>query len=515
MRLKVFTALMYTFSLFSSCGISEKQNNAETGSTPKLIVSKLNPHLLETIEGKPVFLNNYTVWKLLRNGSREDMKELAVWLKENKFNAMALMILDFDIIDPGKNYYGDFAFELDKNGFPNPLKPIVTDGVNPLIKGEYDFWDNIDYLVNLTDSVGLYVCLHPAWGDWFSGKYRGEPDSCIIFNELNAYQYGHWLGERYRGKQNIIWMLGGDRSAVYDLKTRWAGNEIYDYRKLYNLMAKGLADGENGVADNFEGVPDYSNLLISYHPRKWAPNSSEWFHNEPWLKVNSIQDNALDQVQSVPNDYNLKPIKPTWLYEGMYEGSITTWGIRYQAYQTVFSGAFGHTYGSEGNWRFPKNWRELIQLPGSMQMKHLYHVAREIWTDKQYLSRTPDQLLIVGDQGKTIGDGTTNHGNGGGSVNKKNNARSDRITAIRGSDGSWVMVYSANGRDITLDLSKLTGKLNAYWFNPQTGMWWVDGVEVTEMSSFRKKIKVGSGEMQFYPPGVATEGNDWVLVLRV
>ncbi|MEL7589148.1 MAG: glycoside hydrolase family 140 protein [Prolixibacteraceae bacterium] len=481
----------------------------------RLVVSKENPHLLETEDGKPVFLNNYTVWQLLRNGSREDIREFAGILKQNKYNVMSLMILDLDRQIPGQNFYGDQAFEAGENGLPDPAKPVTTAGSNPLKDREYDFWDHLDYVIETAAKTGLYVSLHPAWGDWFSGKYSGEPDSAIIFNEKYAYQYGYWLGKRYRDKHHIIWMLGGDRSAVYDEKTRGIRDRIYDYRAVYPPLAEGLADGTTEAPASFDGQADYSKMLISYHPRKWAPNSSEWFHNAPWLTFNSIQDTPYDQFVSMPHDYNLQPVKPSWLYEGRYEKAITAWGVRYQAYQITFSGAFGHTYGAEEMWKFPSNWKELTTLPGGNQMKYLYLVAREIWTDKEYRQRTPDQSLIIGDQGLTIGDGiTTNDGDGGGKHNRQANGHSDRITAMRARDGSWALVYTANGRDIHLDLQKLTGKLNAYWFNPRNGMWWVDGKESAKMTPFKKRIKAGSGDRIFDTPGNVADENDWVLLLK-
>jgi hypothetical protein len=218
---------------------------------------------------------------------------------------------------------------------------------------------------------------------------------------------------------------------------------------------------------------------------------------------------------SVPNDYNLQPVKPTWLYEGRYEKAITDWGVRYQAYQTVLAGGFGHNYGAEELWKFPANWRELLQLPGGIQMKYLYEISRELWTDKQFLHRMPDQGLIIGDQGVTVGDGiTTNDGDGGGSHRTGSNGRSDRITAMRDSDGGWALVYTANGRDLHLDLSGLSGKLNAYWFNPRNGLWWVDGRESGKMLPFRKNIQAGSGDLVFDPPGIVADGNDWMLMLR-
>ncbi len=485
------------------------------GSPEKLVVSKQNPHLLETKSGEPVFLNNFTVWQLLRNGSREEIREFIGILKENKYNVLSLMILDIDLASPGRNFYGDMAFSLDEKGRPDPQRPIVTEGNDPAVAEEYDFWDHLDFVVETAEEMGMYISLHPAWGDWFSGKYSGEPGSMTIFNAENAYQYGLLLGNRYKEKQHIIWMLGGDRSAVYDSKTRGERSQVYDYRPLYPPMAEGLADGTNGMTATFDGQADYSNMLISYHPRKWAPNSSEWFHNEPWLTFNSIQDTPYDQFVSVPHDYNLQPVKPTWLYEGRYEKAITAWGVRYQAYQIAFSGAFGHTYGAEEMWRFPAGWRKLVELPGAKQMKYLYQVVRIIWTDKQFFQRMPDQNLIAGDWGRTVGDGiTTNDGDGGGKQNIKTNGTSDRITAMRADDGSWAMVYTANGRDINLDLSKLLGKMNAYWFNPRNGKWWADGSESEKMVPFLRKIETSTGYFSFNAPGVPQEENDWVLVLR-
>ena len=201
-------------------------------------------------------------------------------------------------------------------------------------------------------------------------------------------------------------MLGGDRSGVYDSQTySFSGRKsrIVDTRKVYRAIAEGLADGTNGI-DNQDGQADYTTMFISFHPRKWAPNSSEWFHYDLWLDFNSIQDAPYDQIVSVPHDYEQQPVKPTWLFEGRYEGSISAWGVRYQAYQTVFSGAFGHTYGNHV-YDFPPNWKELMGLPGVSQMGHLYTVVREIWTDGQFLNRKPDQGMILGNLGSTFGDG--------------------------------------------------------------------------------------------------------------
>ena len=499
---------MSLFSLTDFSCVDKKGAKDEFTGPDRLRVSSINPHLFETVKGIPVFLNNYTVWKLTENGTREEIAEFITVCKDKKFNMISFVLLNDGY--NGSSAYGTLAFALDSLNNPDPFLPVVTPGNDPQVPGQYDYWDHVDYVIDLAALSDIYVSLHPTWGDWVSGSYSGPVSGdTIIFNEANAYKYGQWLGQRFGQKNNIIWMIGGDRSAIYDLE-----DGRHDYRAVWSAMAEGLADGTNGV-DKLDGEAYYSDILISFHPRKWALNSSEWFHNDAWLTFNSIQDTPYDQIISTPHDYNLMPVKPTWLFEGRYEGATSAWAVRYQAYQTVLAGGFGNTYGSE-NWRFPSNWREVIKLPGAGQMAHLYTVVREIWTDAQFLDRIPDQSLIIGDQGDTKGDGMTiGDGDGGPDVEKKPNATSDRITAMRGGNGKWAMVYSVNGRDISLDLARLhSGKMDAYWFNPRNGMWWVNDKEFDKLTPFLTGLQSGSGNYVFEAPGVPGPGNDWVLVLK-
>ena len=509
----LFLIIGIGLSLFIQTSCVNSKNEGALKVPVQLQVSETNRHLLETIDGKPVFINNYTAWQLLKNGTRESVTEFFELLKEQKFN-MVSAVLFTDRVDGeycnDTSAYGNLPFFCDSLGNPNPLKPIVTQGNDFDDRKAYDYWDQVDFTIDKAAECGMYICLHPTWGKWVAGSYfKKVPGDRLVFDKTSAYKYGVWLGKRFGGKENVIWMVGGDRSAINTLE-----NEVQDFREVWNAMAEGVADGKNGV-DNFDGNADYSNILISYHPRKWAPNSSEWFHNEKWLAFNSIQDTPYDQIVSVPNDYKLKPVKPTWLFEGRYEGATSDWAVRYQAYQTVLDGGFGVTYGSE-NYRFPANWRENMKLPGVAQMTYLYYVIREIWTDKEFLNRIPDPNLIIGDRGDTRGDGmTVDDGDGGPDAKKKPNAISDRITAMRSSDGSWAMVYSANGRDIALDLTLLkSGKMDAYWFNPRTGKWWSNEKESAQPTPFYTDILNAGNNLLFKAPGIPEPGNDWLLVLR-
>ena len=107
-------------------------------------------------------------------------------------------------------------------------------------------------------------------------------------------------------------------------------------------------------------------------------------------------------------------------------------------------------------------------------------IAKKLMLSKPYLTRIPDQSLIVGDPGK------------GG----------DHVQATRDADGTYAMVYIPSGKPVTVDLTKLKGKtINASWFDPRTG----------KSRAMDVPFKNGAAQ-EFKPPATETE-KDWVLVL--
>tara|TARA_R110001592_G_scaffold154495_1_gene383462 strand:+ start:394 stop:1929 length:1536 start_codon:yes stop_codon:yes gene_type:complete len=472
-----------------------------------------NGRYLVHADGTGFFPVADTAWAIAWRLTREEVDRYMAHRKEQKFNTVALVSFpSYDGMKIFANAYGDFPFEV-KNDAWQPLNPVTTPGANPEDTDEYDYWDHLEYIVDSAQAHGLYVTLLPAWGGYVAGSYvKGEPSAEIIFNASSAYTYGNWLGQRFSKKKNIIWMIGGDRSAVYGER---------DYRDVFRAVAEGVADGVNGV-DQQDGNADYSTTVMSYHPRKWNPNSSAWFHNDPWLDFNSMQDQPVDQIVATELDYSLSPAKPTWLFEGGYEyrargeNIYKDWQIRFQSYHTVFAGGFGITYGSmniyhcgggvlaldepvtTGN---PTEFEVSLDEPGALDMQHLVTLMTSMSND-QYLDRIPDQSLIDGDAGIVdVGEGV----------------HSSRLQATRGAKGDYAMVYSANGGNIRVNMDKLSAQpMNAFWFNPRNGMWQVGDDEFGDQKAFLEGISSGPDApiQEFDPPGLAEDGNDWVLVLK-
>lgn len=470
-------------------------SSAEVKLPERLRVSE-NARYLVTERGEPVFVLCDTAWSLSMRLRREEVDEYLAERKRQRFNAIT-----FVFFNPGTSAdaYSHAPFGHTGGRF-NPAEPITTPGNNPSNSTEYDYWDHVDYVVNAAARHGLYIIALPTWGSAVVGTNGGKPTDDIVFNLTNAYTYGRWLGARYSGESHLIWMTGGDRSAVYDNA---------DHRPVFRAMAEGIADGARGENQQ-DGKADYRGLLMSYHPQKNSPQSSEWFHDDAWLSFNSIQHWPEQLVLAIAHDLNLKTAKPTWVFEPRYEAywkkpykeeDWGEWQMRFQAYQSVFAGGFGFTYGHERVFGFGKDgadWRKHLAAPGALQMQHLVRLMTA-WTRNQFLNRIPDQELIDGDTGKA------------------ERLISDRLTVTRGRDGGYALVYSAMGRNIRVKMNRLNGpKVDAFWFNPRNGRWRVDGEEGDPMKPFKTKIVAGAnaGAVEFDPPGEARYGNDWVLVLR-
>jgi hypothetical protein len=456
---------------------------------------------LLTAEGRPLFLNADTAWALAWRLSREDAAAYLDHRARQKFNAIALIAFPARLAGAPdgvvSNFYGDDPFpRKDRKWVPS--SPVTTPGGDPRDAAQYDYWDHLDWLIDEAGRRGFYVILLPSWGNYVAGTNNGADTSEIIFDAGAAYRHGHWIGARYRDRAHIIWMLGGDRSAVYE-----RADGARDYRPVFRAMAEGVADGANRVslAKGRDGKADYSTTLMSYHPRKRGGNSSAWFHGDAWLDFNSVQKWPSEQIDAISGEWALAPAKPAWLFEGRYENyrpEYKDWQVRFQAYQTVFAGGHGHTYGHENVFKFGPDWRRDLDAAGAAQMRHLYELMTGTLTGAEFLDRVPDQTLLPRSAGSS-GD-----------------ISSTRLQATRGKDGGYALVYAADGSEFAVQMSKLKGpSARAYWYNPRNGQWHANGTERAAPVPFAN-IQSGAGapNHQFDPPGVAAEGNDWVLTLK-
>ena len=272
-----------------------------------------------TADGEPFFWLADTAWELFHRLDERQAETYLDFRKAQGFNVVqAVVLAELDgIHSPNAN--GDLPF---------------TD----LEHWEYNeaYFSHVDRIISMAEHRGIHMALLPTWGDkLFKNSWGIGPE---IFNPERAYAYGKWIGNRYKDRKNLIWVLGGDRNP----------RDNSDDLEVWNQMAKGILETQN---------PE-NPILITFHPQPAEPGgSSNWFHQAEWLSFNMHQTgHCPDQptYQKIAHDLSLSPQKPTIDGEPMYEehpkcfnakelGYSEAADIRRIMYWNVFAGAAGQT----------------------------------------------------------------------------------------------------------------------------------------------------------------------------
>lgn len=464
LKIKYLYTICISFLLTAQSGYSQSAEKTK-GALPKIKVSK-NQHYFVTEDEKPFFWLGDTGWLAFGKLDRESINKYFQDRKAKGFNVVQVMVLhNINAV----NVYGDAALINE-----DVSKPLTTAGNNFNNKDEYDYWDHVDFTLDVAQKNGIYVAMVPVWGTNVS---KGNKVS-----KEQAEKYAKFLADRYKNRTNVIWLNGGDTH----------GNEFMD---IWNAIGNTLKTNN----------PDQ---LVTFHPFG-RTDSSENYHNASWLDFNMFQSGHRrydqdsiktnfkeDNYKFVQRDLTLKPTKPTLDGEPSYEGiphglhdtlqpKWTDNDVRRYGYWSVFAGAAGYTYGHNAVMQmFRKGdkpaygnkelWSSAINAPGAGQMVYI----KKLMLSFPYLERIPDQTLIA-NQGEKY----------------------DYLVATKGE--KYALIYTYNGRKMILNMEKIAGdKVNASWYNPRNG----------------KETKIGiienKGTKEFQPLGDKKDGNDWVLILR-
>lgn len=419
-----------------------------------------NRRYLEQSDGKPFFYLGDTAWELFHRLSFEEADEYLTDRAAKGFTVIQCVALG----------------ELDGIKTPN------ANGNTPFIDNDPTqpdeaYWQHVDRVIARITELGMVVGLLPTWGDKWNKAWGTEPE---IFTPENACIYGKWLGNRYKDVSSLIWILGGDRPI--DNETHLA---------IIREMAAGIADGDGGTH------------LQTFHPQG-QQTSSTHLHNDDWLAFNMYQTGHTfdrDNFNSIAADYALTPVKPCLDAEPGYEDHPNAWKpetgylddyeCRKWLWWAVLAGACGHTYGCHPIWQFydkakhqpvgyvRNDWQTALHFIGSSQMHH----AKDLLLSRSsYFTRIPDQSLVVSDtfDGKLV--------------------RTHHIQASRDENGTYAIIYSASGQPFTVNMTELSGTVQAAWFDPRNG-------KTKPIDEYPN-----TGTQEFTPPSNG-RGSDWVLTL--
>lgn len=413
---------------------------------------------LKKEDGTPFFWLGDTAWELFHRLNREEADfYLKTRVKQNFNVIQAVSLAELDGIYTG-NAYNRLPFKKNAKGEYDPCLPDT--------EGEYSYWDHVDHIIDRAEQLGLYIALLPTWGDKFHLMHGKGPE---LFEKENAFIYAQWLGNRYKDKANIIWVLGGDRKLI-----------THRHFEIVEAFAKGLR------------LADEGRHLITFHPMD--PSSSIPLHDKPWLDFNMQQSGHSQRntpnYSMIEKDYDRIPVKPVIDGEPCYEDHpigfkedndfFDAVDVRKAAYWSVFAGGFGVTYGHSCVWCMNKepdnysvmSWKDALHRPAAEQMKYL----RQLMESRPFFERIPDQSLLV--------ENYTGY-------NHQQVTRGER----------YAFIYAPHGISIHVRLGVLKGKyVKAQWFDPRTG-------ETSVIGRFEN-----SGRQKFVPMGHGRE-QDNVLML--
>jgi hypothetical protein len=375
------------------------------------------------------------------------------------------------------------------------------DGIVPfLVPGDIAtpnpaYLQRVDDMLRIAADHGMVVLLDPietiSWLDILRKNGKSK-----------AFEYGQYLGNRYKDFPNIIWMHGNDFQS-------WRNAADDD---LVQAVARGIRSMD---ANHIHTVELNYVTSGSLEDKSWAP----------LIELNAAYTYFPTYAQ-VLTEYNRQNFKPVFMVEANYEfenvGPDTDGGstqnLRRQEYWAMLSGAAGQLYGSAHSWKLQKGWDANLDTSGVIQLSYV----KNLFVSRKWYDLVPDQThtvvtagydrfsCIVGNFMAYIGKdqdslilkafGVIQKYSGIGSITSNTCA-----TAARTSDGSLVMVYMPTIRAITVDMSKLTGMTTARWYDPTSG----------EYADVTGSPFANEGSRQFIPSGANKSGEgDWVLVLE-
>lgn len=421
---------------------------------PLLKISN-NQNYLVTENDEPFFWLGGTAWELIHRLTKEDI-DIYLTDRANKgFTVIQTVILaELDGLNTA-NAYGN--------------KPLID---NDPTKLNNKYFELVDYVINKSEKLGLYIGLLPTWGDKFNKRWGVGPE---IFNPTNAKIFGTLLAKRYRNHNNIIWILGGDRIPEQPI-----------HFEIINSMADGIRETD-------------TNHLITYHPMGGQIASK--FFKESWMDFDMFQsghDRKAKEYKYVWDSKKNAPNKPVINGEPRYENipdrldtkNPRVWlddnDVRVAAYWSITAGSAGFTYGCNDIWqmyskdRVPNlqartGWKSDLNLPGASQMTFM----KSIFEKLPWQSMVNDQTLIM----------------------NENPEDESFITSAIGKDKDFIVAYTPTGKPMKIKVAELKSeKIKGFWFNPRSG-------ELSYIGDF------DTSEAIEFSPWAKGWGSDFLLIL--
>jgi hypothetical protein len=430
--------------------------NHPVSSAGPLQISANRRYLVDAA-GEPFLIHGDTAWSLISALEAEEVEHYLANRAAKGFNAIIVNLIEHKFNGPA-NRHGE--------------EPFTTPGDFTTPNEKYFAF--ADWCVEQAAEHGIQVLLAPIYLGSVGGKEdEGWYYETIALGPAKCREYGRYVGRRYVGHDNIIWLMGGDRNPGAAL------------------------DHVDAVVEGIKAF-DERHLFTAHNRSEHSPVIE--YARGGWVDLNCTYSYGIVHKRLLA-DYRRQPVWPFFLIESTYEGehNASPVQVRRQAYWAILCGGCGQFFGNLPVWPFygpgadmgdtqlfdnerrvqesvRAGWQVALDGTGSWDMVRL----KALFDSRPWYRLVPDYGHVV----VTAGLGEFNG--------------LDYLAAARADDGSTVIAYMPTARTVSVDLTGIRGRAaSGWWFDPRTG-------EAQPAGEFET-----TGSRDFTPPG----DGDWVLVL--
>lgn len=364
--------------------------------------------------GRPFLLVGDAAWSLIAQLSDQHADAYLADRRQRGFNAVLVNLIEHQFSDSApRDIYGLAPFT--GKVFTTP---------------DDAYFAHADHIIQSAAQKGIVVLLAPVYVGYGCGD-QGWAAEMLAASDADMTAWGRFLGQRYAGYDNILWVIGGDA----------------DPTSCTPSVKGKLQDVVNGIQQYDTRHP------FTAHNVRGMMGITPWT-GASWLNVNTTYTSG-SEYSAAQTGYAVTPTLPFFLIEAYYENEGAGGSdLRAQSYWTLLSGGFGNVFGNCPIWFFGSstgdtgcgtmNWRAVLGSQGSLNMEHFHTLfaARHWW------SLVPDLSHSV----------LTSSAGGG------------HVTAACAADSSSIVAYLPSNSSVTISGACLRDStMTAWWVNPGNG----------------------------------------------
>jgi Protein of unknown function (DUF4038)/Putative collagen-binding domain of a collagenase len=404
-------------------------------------------HLVDA-QFRPFLLHGDTAWSMLVQLTRDETEGYLEDRRQRGFNTLLVNLLEYTYsAQPPRNRFGE--------------GPFVRAGDYATPNERY--FEHVAWVLQAAARKGILILLAPSYigccnDGWYASMVKNGPEEMRTF--------GRYLGQRFRGFGNIMWVHGGDANP---------GNQ-----RVVGEIALGIREADT----------------VSLHTAHTAPGfqAMDIWSAAPWMDVNNVY--TYDPVAPLSLRAHARADRmPFFLIESEYEGEnrrAPDVRIRAQAWHTVLSGAMGQVMGNNPIWHFASP-RPITPFKTTWQQAMGSEASRSMTQLRRLLESLPWWRLQPDAHGNFL-VGTPCEGH-------------ERAVASRSDDGKVALAYLPQRRRFRLAVDEDQWRLmRTRWFDPVSGRF---GAPFSAAAD-------GPGRLVSIPPAGVNAGGDtdWVLVVE-